>query len=89
MRSTVLKVGAGSAAMGAAIWLSTKGIHMMAGHTTFSSLLDLAVSIPLGLAVVYVVCRALKVEELEMAVKAFAGPLSRRLGGGANGRPAE
>jgi putative peptidoglycan lipid II flippase len=89
MRSTVLKVGVGSAAMGAAIWASTKGIHMLAGHTTFSSLLDLAISIPLGLAVVYLVCRALKVEELEMAVKAFAGPLSRRLGGAGNGRAAE
>ena len=89
MRSTVLKVAAGSAAMGAAIWLSTKGVHMVAGHRTFGSLLDLAVSIPIGLAVVYAVCRALKVEELEMAVKAFAGPLSRRLGGAGNGRAGE
>jgi putative peptidoglycan lipid II flippase len=89
MRSTVLKVAAGSVAMGAAIWLSTKGIHMVAANRTFASLLDLAVSIPLGLAVVYAVCRALKVEELEMAVKAFAGPLSRRLGGAGNGRAAE
>jgi len=79
MRSTVLKVAAGSAAMAAAIWLSSKGIHAVAGHRTFSSLLDLAISIPLGLAVVYAVCRALKVEELEMAVKAFGAPLARRM----------
>ena len=80
MRSTVLKVAAGSALMGVAIWLSTALIHAIIGVSTFSRLVDLAISIPLGLAVVYAACRALKVEELEMAVKAFGGPLSRRFG---------
>lgn len=80
MRSTVLKVAAGSVIMAGAIWLSTTAIHALIGESTFSRLVDLAISIPLGLGVVYAACRALKVEELEMAVRAFGGPLSRRFG---------
>jgi hypothetical protein len=71
--------------MAAAVWLSTRAVHLLIGVSTFSRLVDLAVSIPFGLAVVYFACRAMKVEELEMAVRAFGGPISRRFGASGDG----
>jgi len=73
------KVGAASLAMAAAVWLSS---HFMAAHAGISQLArlaDLAVSIPLGLAVFYGVCRALGVGDIDMALRAFAAPIRRRL----------
>jgi hypothetical protein len=40
---------------------------------------DLAVSIPLGFLVFYGICRALGVHEVDMAIRAFTGPVRRRL----------
>jgi hypothetical protein len=42
-------------------------------------LADLAVSLPIGLAAFYGMCRALGVEELDMAIRAFTSPVRRRL----------
>jgi hypothetical protein len=61
------------------IWLSTHAMKNWLGISKVAHLADLAVSIPLGLAVFYGVCRALKVSELEMAMQSVAGPLRRRL----------
>ena len=51
----------------------------MLGVSQLARLADLAVSIPLGLAVFYGVCRALGVSDLDMAVRAFTAPIRRRL----------
>ena len=79
LRGVVFKVAAGSAAMGLAVWASGKAIRMALGVTTLARLADLAVSIPLGIAVLYFVSRALRIEELEMAVRALGGPITRRI----------
>jgi hypothetical protein len=42
-------------------------------------LVDLGVSIPLGIAVLYAACRVLRISELDLAVNALAGPLRRRV----------
>jgi hypothetical protein len=40
---------------------------------------DLAVSIPIGLAVYYAACRMLGLAEIDGVIRAFAGPIQRRL----------
>jgi hypothetical protein len=49
------------------------------GVSQLARLADLAVSLPIGLAVFYGMCRALGVEELDMAIRAFTSPVRRRL----------
>jgi putative peptidoglycan lipid II flippase len=80
LRSVILTVGAGSALMGAAVFTSSYLLRLAFGTGTLAYLIDLAVSIPLGLAVIYLFCRAAKIEELEMATRALAGPILRRFG---------
>ncbi len=80
IRDVVLKVGAASLAMAAVVWASSAGIEHALGTRTLARLINLAVSIPLGVAVLYWAARSLKIEELEMATRALAGPLARRLG---------
>jgi len=62
------------------VWASSAGIEHALGTRTLARLINLAVSIPLGVAVLYWAARSLKIEELEMATRALAGPLARRLG---------
>jgi len=73
------KVALASAAMAAGIMLST---HFMAQHFGVSKLerlADLAVSIPLGLIIYYVACRALGISELDSVIRAFTSPVRRNL----------
>jgi peptidoglycan biosynthesis protein MviN/MurJ (putative lipid II flippase) len=79
LRSTVFKVSTAAILMGASVWLSSHGIRMLLGVSKLARWGDLAVSIPLGLAVFYTICRLTRVAELEMALRAVAGPLQRRL----------
>jgi hypothetical protein len=74
------KVAAGSAAMGVAVWISSYIVRHTLKDGVAGHLADLAISIPVGLAVLYWVCRWLQVDELEMAIRAIGGPLGRRLG---------
>jgi integral membrane protein MviN len=78
--ASALKVIAASLAMGAVCYGSSHLIRGWLGIAKWARLADLAVSIPLGLAVFYAVARGLRVAELEMAGAAIAGPLARRLG---------
>ena len=81
LRSVVLKTLLASLAMSAAVWASSRLIQAWLGAGFLGRLADLAVSIPLGLAVLYAVARALHIEELEMARRALAAPVLRRLSG--------
>jgi len=81
LRSVVLKTLLASLAMSAAVWGSSRLILAWLGAGFLGRFADLAVSIPLGLAVLYVVARALRIEELEMARRALAAPILRRLSG--------
>jgi putative peptidoglycan lipid II flippase len=60
-----LKIAAASGAMAAAVFASHRGIEAWLGTAALPRLVDLAVSIPLGAGVLAVVCKLLRVAELE------------------------
>ncbi|MGC9971684.1 MAG: murein biosynthesis integral membrane protein MurJ [Bryobacteraceae bacterium] len=76
LRST-LKIGLASAIMGGAIALASTGIQGWLGVSRLARLAELAISIPLGVAVFGTVCRVLRVAELETAGRALIEPLLR------------
>jgi hypothetical protein len=80
LASSFGKVIAASALMGAVCFGSSHMVQSWLGLARWARLADLAVSLPLGVAVFYFSARALGVAELEMAGAAIAGPLARRLG---------
>jgi len=59
--------------------LSSHEMERWLGVSQMARLADLAVSIPLGLLVFYATCRALGVHEIDMAIRAFTNPVTRRL----------
>ncbi len=67
------RVAAASAAMAAACGTSSYLMRQWLGETPWPRAADLALSIPLGMAVLYSVCRALRVEELNTALAATWG----------------
>jgi putative peptidoglycan lipid II flippase len=79
LRGVILKVSVASLLMGTVVWVISTFIAHLWGTGTFARLIDLAVSIPVALVVLYFACRSMKVEELEMAVRALGGPIMRRL----------
>ncbi len=78
LRGVILKVCTASLLMASVIWVSSTVIAGLLGSHTFGYLVDLAISIPLGVGVLYWACRSMKVEELEMATRALGGPILRR-----------
>jgi putative peptidoglycan lipid II flippase len=77
----IAKVLLASVVMGVAVAASSRGMEAWLGVSQPARLADLAVSLPVGLAVFYGMCRALGVEELDMAIRAFTSPVRRRLKG--------
>lgn len=73
------KVAIASAAMGLVCALTNHAMEKSFGVSQLARLADLAVSMPTGLAVFYVMCRILGVTGLDMAIRAFASPIRRRL----------
>ena len=73
------KVSLASAMMGAVIFATSRGMAMWLGVSQFARLADLAVSIPAGLAVYYAGCRMLGLSDIDGVIRAFAGPIRRRL----------
>jgi len=73
------KVSLASAIMGAVIFASSRGVAMWLGVSQMARLADLAVSLPVGLAVYYGSCRALGLAEIDGVIQAFARPIQRRL----------
>ncbi len=78
LRGVIVKVAAAPSARGVVVWGSSAFFRYMVGVAPLARLLDLAVTIPVGIAALYLVCRALRVEELQMAVNAVGGPIVRR-----------
>jgi putative peptidoglycan lipid II flippase len=78
LASSIWRISVASAIMGGAVWMSSYGIEYAMGARRLAYLLDLALSIPLGLLVFYFSCRLLRVSELDLATRALAGPLLRR-----------
>ena len=75
--NSTLKIGVASLIMGVAVEVSSRGSVDWLGVTRLARLLDLAISIPVGAAVFWAVCRIAKVPELESAGRALIGPLAR------------
>jgi len=73
------KIALASAMMGAEIFETSHGMEMWAGVSQMARLADLAVSIPIGLAVYYAGCRVLGLSDIDAAIRSFAGPIQRRL----------
>jgi putative peptidoglycan lipid II flippase len=80
------KVGLASAVMGAVIFATSRGMAMWLGVSQMARLADLGVSIPIGLAVYYAACRALKLSDIDGVIRAFTGPIQRRLRRSSNSR---
>jgi putative peptidoglycan lipid II flippase len=78
LAASIWKIIAASAVMGAAVLLSSHGIETWLGVHRLARLIDLAVSIPLGLVIFYAACRFLRVSELELATRALVNPMPRR-----------
>jgi putative peptidoglycan lipid II flippase len=78
LAASIWKICAASAAMGAVVLLTSHAIEVWLGPGRGGRLLDLAVSIPLGLLVFYAACRMLRVSELALAGRALADPFNRR-----------
>jgi putative peptidoglycan lipid II flippase len=79
LASSGVKVVAASAVMGAVTWLSSREMTSWLGTSQLARLADLIVSIPVGLAVFYGICRWLGVAELSVAIRAFTAPITRRI----------
>jgi len=77
--TTFYRVTIASAVMAAAVWLSSRTVIGVLGRSKLGHLVDIAVSIPAGLIVLYLCCRALRIREFDSAMRALAGPLQRRL----------
>jgi hypothetical protein len=65
--------------MAAVIWFSSREMERWLGTSQLARLGDLLVSIPVGLAVFYSLCRLLGIAELSVAVRAFTFPITRRI----------
>jgi putative peptidoglycan lipid II flippase len=79
LMSSIWKIAVASAVMGAVVWLANGLVENRLGVDRLARLVDLGVSIPLGIVVFYGLCRALRVSELDLAARALADPVARRL----------
>jgi putative peptidoglycan lipid II flippase len=77
--NSIWKITLASTVMGGAVWLSSREIESWLGPARLGRLVDLGISIPIGLIVFYGACRWLRVAELDLATRSLAGPIMRRL----------
>ena len=75
------KIVVASALMGLCCWLSSFAVQDLFGEGSMARLLNLILSVPLGLAVLYGSCRFLGVQELEAAQQAIAARFRGRAAG--------
>jgi putative peptidoglycan lipid II flippase len=80
--ASTLKIGFASVVMGVAISLSSRSIGNWLGASLAARLANLAVSIPLGVAVFWGACRAARVPELESAARIVMAPFAKITGRG-------
>ncbi len=77
-----VKVAAAAGAMGGAVFLVSRQMGRWLGASQMAHRADLTVSLPLGVGVFYLACRALGVTDLDMAFRAVLAPVRRRLNRG-------
>jgi putative peptidoglycan lipid II flippase len=75
------KVALASAAMALLVGISSQGMANWLGVSRMARLADLAVSLPLGVAVYYAASRMLGVKDLDLTIRTFTAPVKRRFGG--------
>jgi putative peptidoglycan lipid II flippase len=75
--STFVRVSLASALMGVAVWAANRYVGEPLGTTKLARLANLAITIPLGFGVLHATYRALRVTELDDAMRGLAGPLQR------------
>jgi putative peptidoglycan lipid II flippase len=68
---SVAKISLASTLMGAACWFSSYTVRQQLGEAGLARLVDVAISLPLGLFVLYHACRWLRVNELNAARQAI------------------
>jgi putative peptidoglycan lipid II flippase len=73
-----VKIAAASAMMGAACALSSRSIEHWMGVSRMARVIDLAVSVPLGLIVFFAMAKWFRLPEMESARRALLAPLARR-----------
>lgn len=76
--STILKIVAAAAVMGAACWLVSQGIYQFVGDTQFARAINVIVSVGTGALVFYAAALLLGVEELRAAVDAITRRFKRK-----------
>ncbi len=79
LSASFVKIAAASAMMGAACALSSRGIGHWIGVSRTARVIDLAVSVPLGLIVFFTMAKWFRLPEMESAKRALLAPLARRL----------
>jgi putative peptidoglycan lipid II flippase len=77
LRRSILQIGTASMGMGLAVWAVSRLLQRSLAPSRWAYLAELAACIPMGVAVFYLICRALRVPELELGMKSIAGPLRR------------
>lgn len=75
--ASTTKILASTILMSAVVWLVNHLIDSSLPATKLTSVISLAVCIPIGLAVFYAACKWFGVAELELAAAGFAGPFRR------------
>ena len=79
LASSVSKILIASVVMGICVYFSSHGMRALVGVNRMGRLLDLIVSIPVGVVVLYGACTLLRIPELDLATKGVLGPVMRRL----------
>ena len=79
--NSFLRIFCASILMGVVCWLSSSVITATLGARKLAYIVDVVVSVPLGLVAYTVACRLLGVTEIEAARHAVAGPLKRMAAG--------
>ena len=79
LTASFVKITAASAMMGAVCALSSRSIEHWIGVTRMARVIDLAVSVPLGLIVFFAMAKWFQLPEMESARRALLAPLTRRL----------
>jgi putative peptidoglycan lipid II flippase len=74
------KIAMASIVMGVVCFAANRTLEMYLGVSRWMRLMELAVAIPLGLAVFYAICRLSRLPELESAQRALLPTIARRLG---------
>lgn len=80
--STFWRTSMASVLMGCLCYISSRLIHHSLGMTHTAAFVDLAISIPLGMLVYFVLCKAMRLPDIDHPVQMVSGLLARSRGNG-------